>query len=289
MDKAKSAVSEFMHKSGKHDTTVHENVAPAVTQETVQGKRHENTTTAVDREIHKDHHHTSVQPIQHQEVLPETHEHKTHGVHHTTHHHGNDDKTESRLARERAQFKDTTVNAPTIESRSEQPTVAGEHVHHHVHETIQPVVQKEVIQPHTVHHTNLVHETHHQAAEHHNASTLPTMTMGEFEKHSGSLGGRGEKFDRFEGDPKPISSTLGGSSSTTHQNGTTGSGLNGNSTTGTHGTTGSGLTGSNTTGTTGTTGTMDSTTTGTQKKAGLMDKINPKVDSNGDGKAGFMK
>jgi hypothetical protein len=30
-------------------------------------------------------------------------------------------------------------------------------------------------------------------------------------------------------------------------------------------------------------------TTGTEKKASLMDKLNPKIDSNGDGKAGFMK
>ena len=36
------------------------------------------------------------------------------------------------------------------------------------------------------------------------------------------------------------------------------------------------------------TGHHDSTT-GTQKKPSLMDKLNPKVDSNGDGKAGFMK
>jgi len=48
------------------------------------------------------------------------------------------------------------------------------------------------------------------------------------------------------------------------------------------------------TGTTGTTGHHNSTqhgstgTTGTGKPS-LMDKLNPKVDSNGDGKAGFMK
>jgi len=42
---------------------------------------------------------------------------------------------------------------PTHETRTVSPTIAGEHIHHHVHETIQPVVQKEVIAPSVVHTT----------------------------------------------------------------------------------------------------------------------------------------
>jgi hypothetical protein len=37
----------------------------------------------------------------------------------------------------------------------------------------------------------------------------------------------------------------------------------------------------------GNSGLQDTATTG--KKPSLMDKLNPKIDSNGDGKAGFMK
>lgn len=44
MEKAKAAVSDFMHKAGKHDTTVDETVAPAVTKETVHKTHHENVT-----------------------------------------------------------------------------------------------------------------------------------------------------------------------------------------------------------------------------------------------------
>jgi len=53
MDKAKAAVGSFLHKDGKHDTTVHETVNPAVTQENVTRTQHENVTTAVDREVHQ--------------------------------------------------------------------------------------------------------------------------------------------------------------------------------------------------------------------------------------------
>lgn len=142
MEKAKAAVSEFMHKAGKHDTTVHEKVAPAVTHQTIKPERHENITTAVDKEIHQDHYHHSVQPIQDHEVLPEQHTHNLGSVEHRHIEHGNKRDDETRLQREAAQFKDKQTVAPTRETESIQPTVAGEHVHHHVHETIQPVVHK---------------------------------------------------------------------------------------------------------------------------------------------------
>ncbi|RAL61155.1 hypothetical protein DID88_010494 [Monilinia fructigena] len=73
MDRAKAAVSEFLSKDGKHDTTVHETVNPAVQHEKIIKTRHEDATVAIDREVHQDHHHTSVQPILDREVLPEQH------------------------------------------------------------------------------------------------------------------------------------------------------------------------------------------------------------------------
>ena len=71
MDKAKAAFSSILGRSGYHDTTVDESVRPAVSEETVKPTRHEELTEAVDREVHQDHYHTTVQPIQHQEVKPE--------------------------------------------------------------------------------------------------------------------------------------------------------------------------------------------------------------------------
>ncbi|PVH77232.1 hypothetical protein DL98DRAFT_656899 [Cadophora sp. DSE1049] len=286
MDKAKAAVGSFLHKDGKHDTTVHETVNPAVTNENVTRTRHENVTTAVDREVHQDHHHTSVQPIKDREVLPEQHSHQMAGVETRNLKHGNDEHVKERLAAEQAQFKNTRTVGDTQHTSSANPTVAGEHVHHHVHENIQPVIQKETIQPSVVHTTVPVHEVHQNEAKHHTASSLPAVTMDEFKKQGGHLSGRDERSDAFAGEPRSVGGTLGGSgahgtTSLTEKDGhhnTHGTHSN------THGTgagvgTGAGI-GS-------TTSHSSSNTTGS--KPSLMDKLNPKKDANGDGKAGFMK
>lgn len=88
--------------------------------------------------------------------------------------------------------------------------------------------------------------------------------MADFKKQGGSLTGREERYDGFEGEPRGVSGALGSST------GTTGTGT---------GTRGAGYDNydndsyDNTTGTTG-------------KKPGLMDKLNPRKDADGDGKAG---
>jgi len=280
MDKAKAAVSGFLSKDGKHNTTVHETVNPAVQNERVNKTHHENVQTAIDREVHQDHHHTSVQPIQHKEVLPEQHSHNLGAVEHKTINHGNDDHVRQRLEAEKAQFKNTREVGETQHTRGDAGIVSGEHVHHHVHETIQPIIQKETIQPSVVHTTIPVHEVHQNEAKHHNATQLPAVTMDDFKRQGGHLGGREERTDAFDGQPKAVGGTLGGhgakgSTSLTEDERTRG-------TSGTYGTS------SHTDGL-GHNGTQSSTTSGTQHKASLMDKINPKVDANGDGKAGFMK
>ncbi len=124
--------------------------------------------------------------------------------------------------------------------------------------------------------------------------------MADFKKQGGSLTGREERYDGFEGEPRAVGSALGGGSST-GTTGTTGTGLGSTGTgydnsTGTghhHGTTGSGLGNTGTTGSglgnTGSTGSgYDNTTGTTGKKPGLMDRMNPMKDTDGDGKRGVM-
>ncbi|KAL8692718.1 MAG: hypothetical protein Q9218_002307 [Villophora microphyllina] len=313
MDKAKAAVSDFMHKAGHHDTTVHEKVAPAVVQENISKHRHEEVTTAIDREVHQDHFHTSVQPVLDREVLPERHEHNIVPVETKEHHHGDSAAIQARLEQERAQFQSTRTMGGTKESHSVAPTIAGEHVHHHVHETIQPVVQKETIQPSVVHTTVPIHEVHHNEAKHHSASALPAVSMADFKKQGGSLTGREERYDGFEGEPRAVGGALGGGSSGT---GMTGSGMTGHhghhgqNTAGPHssnlenkidprvdsdmdGSRGVGGRGTGSSGTgygSNTTGGYGSNTSGTTgKKPGLMDKLNPMKDTDGDGKKGVME
>ncbi|KAH9865857.1 hypothetical protein J1614_009444 [Plenodomus biglobosus] len=211
MDKAKAAITDFMGRSGHHDTTVHEAVAPAVTQETIKPHVHEEVNTAIDKEVHQDHYHRTVQPVKDREVLPEKHEAKIGAVQHREFDHRDHDTTKRNLVADQAQFKDERRVEATSHSQSVAPVVGGEHVHHHIHETIQPVVQKETIQPSVVHTTVPIHEVHHNKATHHETTALPAMTMDQFKAKGGSLSGREERYDEFEGVPKNIgSSTAGG-------------------------------------------------------------------------------
>jgi len=355
MDKAKAAITDFMGRSGHHDTTVHEAVAPAVTQEVVKPHVHEEINTAIDKEVHQDHYHRTIQPVQDREVLPEKHEAKIGAVQHREFDHRDHDATKRNLVADQAQFKDERRIDATSHSQSVAPVVGGEHVHHHIHETIQPVVQKETIQPSVVHTTVPIHEVHHNKATHHETTALPAMTMEQFKAKGGSLTGREERFDEFEGVPKNIGGVGAGAAvaGLTHKAGHSDharhgdfegagahSGLNrrgSNSSLSSsdgeggrrksrrskHGlagaTTGAGagaglahgqkthnpidrnndgrvdardLT-SGSARHQGTDGPIGSNAThsthDTHKKPSLMDKLNPKVDADGDGKAGFMK
>lgn len=69
MNRAKQAASEFLSKDGKHRTTIDEDYRKPVTEEHIQPHRHEEVLTAVDRDVHQDHHHTNVQPINVKESL----------------------------------------------------------------------------------------------------------------------------------------------------------------------------------------------------------------------------
>ncbi len=157
MEAAKAAVSKFTSKRGHH-TSVEENVNPAITSETVKPHRHEEQTQAVDREVHQHHHHTTVQPLSHKEQLPEKHAHNVLPTEHREFHHDNEHDTKAKVAAELGRFKDSSTTHETHHTQAAAPSVTGEHVHHHVHETVVPVVHKETIQPEVVHTTVPVHE-----------------------------------------------------------------------------------------------------------------------------------
>jgi hypothetical protein len=67
-------------------------------------------------------------------------------VEHRSYEHGSAEEVEARLKAERAQYVDTVEKREGATTREIAPVVAGEHKHHHVHETIQPVIQKGKLQ-----------------------------------------------------------------------------------------------------------------------------------------------
>ncbi|CAH0056179.1 unnamed protein product [Clonostachys solani] len=212
MDKAKRVVSEFLHNDGNHKTTVDQNVRGAVTNEHILPEKHEHVTTAVDKDVHQEHHQTRIQPVKDKEVLPEKHSHNALPVEERTVQHGNPDELHRTLERDAAKFKDTSTTHDTRHSTTTNPTMAGERVHHHVHEHIQPVIEKETVQPHVVHTTAPVHEVHHAAPVHHETTTLPTKTLDEFTQGVGQsgLGAKGTNVLReYEGCPQPHKDTPG--------------------------------------------------------------------------------
>ena len=171
-----------------------------------------------------------------------------------------------------------------------------------MHETIQPIIQKETIQPSIIHTTIPIHEIHHHEAKHHAASALPAVSMSEFRAQGGSLRGREERVDGFEGEPKPVASTLGGGSvptglSSTHGNtGVSGAGPHNSKLENKLGPrVDSDLDGSRnmgasrgSTGTTTTHGNTGVSGTGPHDSK-ILNKLDPRVDSNNDGSVGVGK
>lgn len=175
--------------------------------------------------------------------------------------------------------------------------MAGEHVHHHVHETVQPVIHKETIKPEVVHTTVPIHEIHQASAQHHGISALPMKTLDEFTRTGGHIldGKPHHTHEEYEGAPRPynekLSTTLDKVLPGHHDHNITGtmsSGLGSNTTSSGHRSNpiGNDRTDSDVSGFSNDGGVGHNKSQG---KPSLMDKLNPRVDANGDGKAGFMK
>jgi hypothetical protein len=142
MDSAKAAVKRIMTKPGQHDITVYEEISPAVQNETVEKQKHEQYVSAIDKEVYQDHYHTTEQLVIDKEILPEQHHVNVIAVEHRIHEHRSKDDVNASLVKERAGYIDTTQEIEGHMTREIAPVVAGEHKHHHVHETIQPVVHE---------------------------------------------------------------------------------------------------------------------------------------------------
>lgn len=128
-------------KNGNEDTTVDEKVAPAVEHVRKHVEHEEREKVVVDKERHQDHYHTTIQPLKDQEVLPTKHENKTAPTEYREVEH-DDEKIKQKVQAREKGFKDTVKEDPTVEKHVDEQTEVGEHVHHHLHETIQPVIEK---------------------------------------------------------------------------------------------------------------------------------------------------
>lgn len=204
----------------KHDTEVRETFNPAVTKEVVIPKETEETTIAVDRELHQGHYQTRVQPIEDREVLEEEHRVNVLPVENRIHRDVDDELVKRRLeeevrlpiphlnpqhyihAQQKMQFKSTREVLPVERTRVEASTVTGEHAHHHVYEQVQPVIEREIIQPAVIHTTVPIHERIEHAPTFHPITVQPKMTLEEYRRAGGVLDGKAETVSIFKGEPQ---------------------------------------------------------------------------------------
>lgn len=215
MQAAKEAVKEFIRNDRHSDTEVREIVKPAITKERIIEENRERVITAVDKEIHQDHYQTRIQPIVDKQVLPEEHHHRAIPVAVKEHKHGKEREIERALEAERAQFQSTREVLPTQRIHEGTETIVGEHHHHHVYETIQPVIEREVIRPVVTHTTVPIHERIEKEPTFHPKTVQPVMTMEQFLAAGGSIEGRAERRDVFEGEPQVMEN---GGADVTHPN-----------------------------------------------------------------------
>lgn len=185
----------------KAETEIHEIVKPAITKEIVIEENREQTTTAINRELHQDHYQTRIQPIVDRKVLAEEHVHRSMPVEYKEHKHKNEAEIRRALEEEHSRFKSTREVLPTKHTVETGETIVGEHHHHHVYETIQPVIERKIIQPVVTHTTIPVHERIEKAPTFHPKTIQPVMTMEEFVRAGGAIEGRAERVEVFEGEP----------------------------------------------------------------------------------------
>ncbi|KAI8631747.1 hypothetical protein F5Y19DRAFT_424696 [Xylariaceae sp. FL1651] len=178
---SEAAPASSNNSNGEETTSVHTNTAPAVEHETIHRKHEEREQKVVEKERHQDHYKTTIQPLKDREVVPEEHRYEQAGTQHRNidHNAGNDAK--ATIEREQAQFKDTSLEGNTQKTTTKEPTLASEHTHHHLHETIQPVIEKETVVPSVTHKTIPIKETHQDPSVYEGTTTNAPISKEEFQ------------------------------------------------------------------------------------------------------------
>ncbi|CDZ96283.1 hypothetical protein [Phaffia rhodozyma] len=205
---AERVVKEFLATHNKTGSTeVCSEIGPEVLQETIIPHVHTEQATAIDRERHIHHHQHRVQPIVATEHLAEEHITQIQpAVVQERHEEMAPEKLEM-LEKLKTQHKNTRTIAPTEETVAVLGTTASEHVHHHVHEHITPVIHKETHQHKIIHNVIPIHEKIHESPIVHESTVLPTLTMEEFRAKMAQAKGlhHGEKehsHHYYEGQPR---------------------------------------------------------------------------------------
>ncbi len=121
--------------------TKDEKVNPAVEHETVKKEHERQEETVVDKERHQHHYHTTVQPLEDKEVLPTQVNQETAATEVREVDHDDGKNVKADVDARNAEFE-STKEVEESEKVTKTETEGGEQVHHHLHETIQPVIEE---------------------------------------------------------------------------------------------------------------------------------------------------
>jgi len=181
-------VKTFLTGANKADSTeVCTETAPAVVQEHVSRNETVEQVEAIDRERHIHHHQHRVQPVVDNKVLPTEHKYQVAAELTRESKHDMLPEHREKLEQQRHLYTDSKVVDDVNRNMVAAPAVAAEHVHHHVHETIQPVINRETVQNTHVHTTIPIHEKIHDAPIVHEHTVLPTVSLKDFEAKVGGV------------------------------------------------------------------------------------------------------
>jgi len=203
-----NGVKDFFKSSNKPDSTeVCSEVAPEVVQEHVIPQERVETVEAIDRERHIHHHQHRVQPINDAQTLETSHIIQTAPEVLREHKEDMLPEHQQKLHEQRTQYANQQVVDDVQRTQANLGTQVNTHEHHHIHETIQPVIQRETVQPTVIHNTVGVHERLHEAPIVHEMTELPAMTQAEFLKQKESNGpmahgDKGHTHQFYEGAPR---------------------------------------------------------------------------------------
>jgi len=195
-------IKKVLSPQKAHDTTLSTEIAPEVVHETVLPSERLEVRKDILQEHELHHHQQRVQPVTDQRILETQHKAQTLE---TEHHHlknemAHDDKT--RLEGFHTQHRDEQNVADTERTRVDLDPTVREKFHHHIHETIQPVIQRETVAPTVVHTKGVVHEHIHDQPIVHDPTIEPAKTLEEFKSHVQSFGSTGKSTETIQ-DYKP--------------------------------------------------------------------------------------
>jgi len=187
--KAHSQGHELVENAGVDPTAVtqDESIVAPVTHESIQHQETEEVLRARqhDRHIHHLQHH--VQPVQdkeirdevhHSNVLPKTDLHESHA----------NTKEDSKAFKAIGnQFENQTIDAGTTRSIVDLGEKTNTVEHHHIHNVIQPVIEKETHDRHRIHTTVPIHHVTHEAPIVHQSIQHQPLNMKDFLQRGGSF------------------------------------------------------------------------------------------------------